>query len=62
MTNEEARKILLAKIKCIETQLSGRADCVMRVCNKCDWLYKQGTWDEYISALNTACKALEVER
>ena len=60
MTNEEAAKMLTAKVECMKREVSGTDfDCNFRNCYKCDLNYEQGTIGEQIEALRMAISALE---
>jgi len=44
MTNEEAQKMLIAKIECMKRETSGiELDCIYRNCDECELCYAQGT-------------------
>lgn len=59
MNNEEAQKMLLAKVECMKRETSGTdLDCNLRNCDECDLCYEQGTTGDQIEALNMAVKAL----
>lgn len=60
MTNEEAKKMLEAKLKCLIAETSGtNHDCNMRLCDGCSLNYEQGNMGEQKQALDMAIKALE---
>lgn len=60
MTNEEAKKMLKAKLECFKNETSGvNHDCNMRLCDGCSLNYEQGNMGEQKEALETAIKALE---
>lgn len=60
MTNEQARHILEAKLKCLYRDTSGSdSDCNNSNCAECSLCYEQGTFGEQIEALYMAIKALE---
>ena len=60
MTNEEARKILLARINCMERQMTGCCSFNESNCNDyCHLFYKQGTPGKFVNALKKACKTLK---
>lgn len=60
MTNEEAKKKLEAKLKCLIAETSGtNYDCNMRLCDGCSLNYEQGNMGEQKQALDMAIKALE---
>lgn len=62
MTNQEAIKMLTAKVECMKRETSGTDfDCNFRNCYKCDLNYEQGTIGKQIEALNMAISALESE-
>ena len=59
MNNEEAQKMLIAKIECMKREASGiELDCIYRNCDECSLCYAQGTTGDQIEALNMAVKAL----
>ena len=59
MNNEEAQKMLIAKIECMKRETSGiDQDCNYRNCDECELCYAQGTTGDQIEALNMAVKAL----
>jgi len=59
MTNEEAQKMLIAKVECMKRETSGiDQDCNYRNCDECELCYAQGTIGDQIEALNMAVKAL----
>lgn len=61
MTNEEAKKMLEAKLECFKNETSGiNHDCNMRLCDGCSLNYEQGTVGEQKDALYLAIKALEL--
>lgn len=60
MTNEEAKKMLKAKLECFKNETSGiNHDCNMRLCDGCSLNYEQGNMGEQKEALDMAIKALE---
>lgn len=60
MTDEEAKKMLKAKLECFKNETSGiNHDCNMRLCDGCSLNYEQGNMGEQKEALETAIKALE---
>ena len=63
MTNEEAKKMLKAKLECFKNEISGiNHDCNMRLCDGCSLNYEQGNMGEQKEALDMAIKALEQTR
>lgn len=63
MTNEEAKKMLEAKLKCLIAETSGtNHDCNMRLCDGCALNYEQGNMGEQKQALDMAIKTLEQTR
>ena len=62
MTNEEAKKMLKAKLECLKRETSGTdIDCNYRNCDECDLCYAQGNMGEQKEVLEMAIKALEQE-
>ena len=60
MTNEEAKKMLKAKLECLKNETSGiNYDCNMRLCDGCSLNYEQGNMGEQKEALAMAIRALE---
>lgn len=60
MTNEEAKKMLKAKLECLKNETSGiNHDCNMRLCDGCSLNYEQGNMGEQKEALEMAIQALE---
>lgn len=60
MTNEEAKKMLKAKLECLKNETSGiNYGCNMRLCEGCSLNYEQGNIGEQKEALDLAIKALE---
>jgi hypothetical protein len=63
MTNEQAKKMLKAKLECLKRDTSGTDfDCNNRNCDDCSLNYEQGNMGEQKEALDMAIKALEKER
>ena len=59
MTDEQAKKMLKAKLECLKRETSG-IDCNAGYnCDECELLYAQGTAGEQKKALNMAIQALE---
>ena len=62
MTNEQAKKMLKAKLECLKNETSGiNHDCNMRLCDGCSLNYEQGNMGEQKEALEMAIQALEQE-
>lgn len=60
MTNEEAKKMLKAKLDCLTYETAGcNYDCNNHLCDGCNLNYRQGNMGEQIEALDMAIKALE---
>ena len=60
MTNEQAKKMLKAKLECLKRETSGTDfDCNNRNCDECSLCYEQGNMGEQKEALDMAIKALE---
>lgn len=60
MTNEEAKKMLKAKLECLKNETSGiNYGCNMRLCDGCSLNYEQGNMGEQKEALEMAIRALE---
>ena len=60
MTNEDAKKMLKAKLECLKRETSGTdAVCNNRLCDNCIYNYEQGNMGEQQEALEIAIKALE---
>ena len=60
MTNEQAKKMLKAKLECLKNETSGiNHDCNMRLCDGCSLNYEQGNMGEQKETLDMAIKALE---
>lgn len=63
MTNEEAKKMLKAKLECLKRETSGTdIDCNYRNCDECNLCYEQGNMGEQKEALDMAIEALEQTR
>lgn len=63
MTNEEAKKMLKAKLECLKHETSGtNYACNQHLCESCSLNYEQGNMGEQKEALDTAIKALEQTR
>ena len=59
MTNEQAKKMLKAKLECLKRETSG-IDCNDGYnCDECTLNYEQGNMGEQKEALKTAIKVLE---
>ena len=62
MTNEQAKKMLKAKLECLKRETSGTDfDCNNSNCDDCPLCYEQGNMGEQKEALDMAIKALEQE-
>ena len=62
MTNEQAKKMLKAKLECSKRETSGTDfDCNNSNCDECPLCYEQGNMGEQQEALDMAIKALEQE-
>jgi len=62
MTNEQAKKMLKAKLECLKRETSGTDfDCNRCNCDECSLNYEQGNMGEQKEALDMAIKALEQE-
>ena len=62
MTNEDAKKMLKAKLECLKRETSGTdIDCNCKNCDECNLCYEQGNMGEQKEALELAIKALEQE-
>lgn len=62
MTNEQAKKMLKAKLECLKRETSGTdIDCNCRNCDECNLCYEQGNMGEQKEALDMVIKALEQE-
>ena len=62
MTNEQAKKMLKAKLECLKRETSGtNFDCNNSNCDECSLCYEQGNMGEQKQALDMAIKALEQE-
>ena len=60
MTNEQAKKMLKAKLECLKHETSGMySDCNRCNCDECSLNYEQGNMGEQKEALDMAIKALE---
>lgn len=60
MDNQEAIKMLTAKVECIRRETSGtNINCNSHNCDNCELCYVQGTTKEQLEALNKAISALE---
>lgn len=60
MTNEQAKKMLKAKLECLKRETSGTDfDCNNSNCDGCSLCYGQGNMGEQKEALDMAIKALE---
>lgn len=60
MTNEQAKKMLKAKLECLKRETSGTdLDCNNSNCDECSLCYEQGNMGEQKEALDMAIKALE---
>ena len=60
MTNEQAKKILIAKLECLKRETSGTDfDCNNSNCDECPLCYEQGNMGDQKKALDLAIKALE---
>lgn len=63
MTNQEAIKMLTAKVECMQRETSGTdIDCNLRNCDDCELCYAQGKTGEQREALNMAISALQEQR
>ena len=62
MTNEQAEKMLKAKLECLKRETSGTDfDCNNSNCDECSLCYEQGNMGEQKEALDMAIKALGQE-
>ena len=62
MTNEQAKKMLKAKLECLKRETSGTDfDCNNSNCDQCSLCYEQGNMGEQKEALDMAIIALEQE-
>lgn len=62
MTIEEAKKMVEAKLKCMERDISGIiSDCNNKRCYECSLNYEQGNMGEQKEWLRMAIKALELQ-
>lgn len=60
MTNEQAKKMIRAKLECLKRETSGTDfDCNNSNCDECPLCYEQGNMGEQKEALDLAIKALE---
>ena len=60
MTNEQAKKMIKAKLECLKRETSGTDfDCNNSNCDECSLCYEQGNMGEQKEALDMAIKALE---
>ena len=60
MTNEQAKKMLKAKLECLKRETSGTDfDCNNSNCDECSLSYEQGNMGEQKEALVVSIKALE---
>ena len=60
MTNEQAKKMIKAKLKCLKRETSGTDfECNNGHCDECPLCYEQGNMGEQKEALDMAIKALE---
>ena len=60
MTNEQAKKMLKAKLECLKRETSGTDfDCNNSNCDECSLCYEQGNMGEQKEALDMAIKALK---
>ena len=60
MTNEQAMKMLKAKLECLKRETSGTDfDCNNSNCDECSLSYEQGNMGEQKEALVVSIKALE---
>ena len=60
MTNEQAKKMLKAKLECLKRETSGTDfDCNNSNCDECSLCYEQGNMGEQKEALDMAIEALE---
>lgn len=63
MTIDEAKKMIEAKLKCMERDVSGKDDdCNNHRCNECPLNYEQGNMGEQKEWLRMAINALEQTR
>ena len=62
MTNEQAKKMLKAKLECLKRETSGTDfDCNNSNCDECSLCYEQGNMGEQKEALDMAIEALDQE-
>ena len=60
MTNEQAKKMIKAKLECLKRETSGTDfDCNNSNCDECPLCYEQGNMGEQKEALDMAIKALK---
>ena len=60
MTNEQAKKILIAKLECLKRETSGTDFvCNNSNCDECPLCYEQGNMGDQKKAFDLAIKALE---
>ena len=60
MTNEQAKKMIKAKLECLKRETSGTDfDCNNSNCDECSLCYEQGNMGEQKEALDMAIKSLE---
>ena len=60
MTNEQAKKMLIAKLECLKRETSGTDFvCNNSNCDECQLCYEQGNMGDQKKALGLAIKALE---
>ena len=61
MTNEQAKKMLKAKLECLKRETSGTDFCNHTNCDDCSLCYEQGNMGEQKEALDMAIEALSQE-
>ena len=60
MTNEQAKKMLKAKVECLKREISGTDfNCIRFNCDECSLCYEQGNMGDQKEALDMAIKALD---
>lgn len=60
MTNEEAKKMLKAKLECLKRETSGTDfDCNQCNCDECPLNYEQGNMGEQKEALDIGIKSIK---
>lgn len=60
MANEQAKKMIKAKLECLKRETSGTDfDCNNSNCDECPLFYEQGNMGEQKEALDMAIKALK---